>query len=69
LEQLEIHMISDLINIKNRLLQKHKQYEMDNPDEYREGILSGIVVALQTVDQLLEDESDKMAREYGEDKR
>jgi hypothetical protein len=60
-------MIQDLIAIKNKLLQKHKQYEMDNPDEYREGILSGIVVALQTVDQLLEDESDRMAREFRED--
>ena len=61
-------MIQDLIAIKRKLLDKHKQYEMDNPSEYREGILSGIVVALQTVDQLLEDESDAMAREYGENK-
>ena len=60
-------MIQDLIAIKKRLLQKHKQYEMDNPDEYREGILSGIVVALQTVDQMLESEDDAMTREYGED--
>ncbi len=62
-------MIQDLINIKNRLLQKHKQYEVANPDEYREGILSGIVVALHTVDELLESESDAMAREYGENEK
>ena len=61
-------MISDLIAIKNRLMKKHREYEVPNPDEYREGILSGIVVALQTVDQLLEDESNDMARHYGEDK-
>ncbi len=61
-------MIQDLINIKNRLMRKHREYEVPNPDEYREGILSGIVVALQTVDQLLEDESNDMARHYSEDK-
>ena len=60
-------MIQDLVAIKKKLLQKHKQYEMENADEYREGILSGIVVALHTVDELLESESDKMAREFGED--
>ena len=61
-------MISDLIGIKNRLMKKHREYEVPNPDEYRDGILSGITVALQTVDELLESESDAMAREYGEDK-
>ena len=60
-------MIQDLIAIKKKLLDKHKQYEMENADEYRSGILSGIVVALHTVDELLETESEKMAREFGED--
>ena len=60
-------MIQDLIAIKKRLLDKHKQYEMENCDEYRSGILSGIVVALHTVDELLESESERMAREFGED--
>ena len=61
-------MISELVKIKDKLMKKHREYEVPNPDEYREGILSGIVVALQTVDQLLEDESNDMARHYGEDK-
>ena len=61
-------MIQDLIAIKNRLMKKHREYEVPNPDEYRDGILSGITVALQTVDELLESESDDMARHYGEDK-
>ena len=61
-------MISDLIAIKNRLMKKHREYTVPNPDEYRDGILSGITVALQTVDELLESESDAMARHYGEDK-
>ena len=60
-------MIQDLIAIKKKLLDKHKHYEMENADEYRSGILSGIVVALHTVDELLESESEKMAREFGED--
>ena len=60
-------MIQDLIAIKKKLLQKHKQYEMENADDYRSGILSGIVVALHTVDELLESESERMAREFGEE--
>ena len=60
-------MFQDLVNIKRKLLDKHKQYNVSNPDEYREGILSGLVVALQTVDQLMESEDEKMAREFGED--
>ena len=61
-------MITDLVNIKNRLMKKHREYEMPNPDDHRSGILSGITVALHTIDELLESESDAMAREYGEDK-
>jgi len=60
-------MIQDLIAIKNRLMKKHREYEQPNADEYRIGLLTGIEVALQSVDELLESESDRMAREYGED--
>ena len=59
-------MIQDLIAIKNRLLRKHKQYEQPTPDEYRSGLLTGIEVALQSIDELMESESEKMARSYGE---
>ena len=63
-------MIQDLIAIKNRLMKKHREYEQPNADEYRNGLLTGIEVALQSVDELLESESNRMAREYGEeDKR
>ena len=61
-------MIQDLVAIKNRLLRKHREYEQPNADEYRNGLLTGIEVALQTVDQLMESESEAMAREYGEDR-
>jgi len=60
-------MIQDLIAIKNRLMKKHREYEQPNADEYRSGLLTGIEVALQSVDELLESESDRMAREYGEE--
>ena len=61
-------MISDLIAIKNRLMRKHREYEMPNADEYRNGLLTGIEVALQSIDELMESESEAMAREYGEDR-
>ena len=64
-------MIQDLIAIKRKLLDKQKQYdrqyEQYSDDEYKQGILSGLTVALSTVDELLETESEKMAREFGED--
>ena len=64
-------MIQDLIAIKRKLLDKQKQYdkqyEQYTDDEYKQGILSGITVALQTVDQMLESEDDAIAREYRED--
>ena len=60
-------MISDLIAIKKALLDQHRKYEMPNADEYREGILSGITVALHTIDQLMESEDERMAREYNEE--
>ncbi len=60
-------MIQDLIAIKNRLMKKHKEYEQPNADEYRSGLLTGIEVALQSVDELLESESNRMAREYDEE--
>ena len=62
-------MIQDLVQIKNRLMRKHKEYEIPNADEYRNGLLTGIEVALQSIDELMESESEKMAREYGEEEK
>ena len=63
-------MIQDLIAIKRRLLDKQrqydKQYEQYSDDEYKQGILSGLTVALSTIDQMMEDEDERMAREYEE---
>ena len=62
-------MISELVKIKDRLLRKHREYEVPNADEYRSGLLTGIEVALQSIDELMESESDAMAREYGEEEK
>ena len=63
-------MITDLIAIKRKLLSKQiqydKQYEQYPEDEFKQGILSGLTVALSTIDQLMESESETMARSYGE---
>jgi hypothetical protein len=61
--------ILDLVNIKQKLMRKHREYEVPNPDDHRSGILSGIEVALQSIDELMESESDAMAREYGEENK
>ena len=60
-------MISDLIAIKKKLMDTHRKYEEPNPEEYREGILTGIEVALRAVDEMLETEDERMAREYNEE--
>ena len=64
-------MITELVAIKRKLLDKQKQYdrqyEQYSNDEYKQGILSGLTVALSTIDQLMEGESEAMARSYGED--
>ena len=59
-------MIQDLIAIKKALLEQHKKYEMPNADEYREGVLSGITVALHTIDRMMESESEAQERYYRE---
>ena len=60
--------ISDLNGIKKKLLDKHRQYEVPNPEAYREGILGGITVALQTIESMIEEESRDLEQYYGEDR-
>ena len=57
----------DLVQIKQELLKKHKQYEQDNPEEYRQGILAGLTVALHAIDELMEGEDRKQSQYYKED--
>ena len=63
-------VITELVAIKRKLLSKQKQYdrqyEQYPEDDYKQGILSGLTVALSTIDQLMESEDEQMARAYGE---
>ena len=59
--------ISDLTSIKKKLLDKHRQYEDPNASEYREGILGGITVALQTIENMIEEEEREQMRYYDEE--
>ena len=56
--------ISDLDNIKKRLLDEHRKYEIPNASEYREGVLGGINVALMAIERLIEEEDERMVAEY-----
>ena len=59
--------ISDLNGIKKKLLDKHRQYEDPNASEYREGILGGLTVALQTIENMIEEEEREQVRYYDEE--
>jgi hypothetical protein len=64
-------VLQDLIAIKRKLLDKQKQYdkqyEQYSDDEYKQGILSGLTVALHAIDELMEGEDRKQAQYYKED--
>lgn len=59
--------LQDLTSIKRALLQKHKQYEDPNASEYREGVLGGLTVALQTIENMIEEESREIEKYYDQD--
>ena len=63
-------MIHDLASIREKLLDKYNHFDGKTPHggdiDYKDGILTGLAMALRTVDQLMESEDEAMAREYGE---
>lgn len=59
--------ITDLSLIKKALVEEHSKYEMPNPEEYREGILAGLTVALMRIERMIEDEEKDQAKYYDED--
>jgi hypothetical protein len=63
-------MLSELVAIKRKLLDKQKQYdkqyEQYSDDEYKQGILSGLTVALSAIDELMEGEDRKQSQYYDE---
>ena len=59
--------ISDLGAIKKMLMGDLAKEDQKPQDEFREGVQVGITMALLKIDRLMESESERMAREYGED--
>ena len=59
--------ISDLNQIKAALLDEHKKLEVPNPEDYREGILTGINVALMRIERMIEEEERDLSSYYDED--
>ena len=59
--------ITDLNSIKKALLDEHQKMEVPNPEEYREGILTGINVALMRIERMIEEESSEQSQYYEED--
>ena len=60
-------MISELSQIKRMLMNDLVEQDKRPRDEFREGVTTGLTMALLKIDQLMESESERMAREYGED--
>ena len=56
-----------LFDIKRVLLNEHKKLETPNPEEYREGVLGGISLALMKIEQMIEEEERGHSQYYGED--
>jgi hypothetical protein len=48
----------------NDLAQEDKKVH----DTYREGVLTGLEIALTRIDRLMESEDESMSKEYGEDR-
>lgn len=60
-------MISDLVSVKRALMSEWKscdQKHRDSGDDWYAGVLSGIEVAINKVDLMIEHEDEQMAREY-----
>ena len=64
-------MMQDLVAVKRSLMQEWKltdQKFRDSGDDWYNGVLSGIEVAMQKVDTMIEHEDGQMARYYEQNK-
>jgi hypothetical protein len=64
-------MIQDLVAVKRSLMQEWKladQKFQDSGDDWYTGVLSGLEVAMSTVDTMIEHEDDHMNRYYEQNK-
>ena len=58
--------ISDLSIIRRVLMNDIAQEDKKTHDTYREGVLTGLEIALTRIDRLMESEDESMSKSYGE---
>ena len=59
--------ISDLSQIKRKLIDDIEREGEKPQDEFREGVGTGLTMALMFIDRLMENEDERMSREYDEE--
>ena len=59
--------IQDLAIIRKVLMNDLAQEDKKVHDTYREGVLTGLEIALTRIDRLMESEDETMSRQYGDD--
>ena len=59
--------IQDLSIIRRVLMNDLAQEDKKIHDTYREGVLTGLEMALTRIDRLMESEDESMSRQYGDD--
>ena len=59
--------IQDLSSIKSKLMQDLRNEGEKVQDDYRQGVGTGLTMALMLIDRLMEDESEAQERYYEED--
>ena len=59
--------IQDLSIIRRVLMNDLAEEDKKIHDTYREGVLTGLEMALTRIDRLMESEDESMSRQYGDD--
>ena len=59
--------IGDLSAIKKKLMQDLRNEDQKPQDEFRQGVGTGLTMALMLIDRLMEDESEAQERYYDEE--
>jgi hypothetical protein len=59
--------IQDLSKVKRLILDTLSKEDKKEQDEYRQGVGTGLTMALMAIDRLMESEDEAMSREYGEE--
>ena len=59
-------MIQDLAKVKRMLMSTLSEEDKKEQDEYRQGVGTGLTMALMAIDRLMEGEDEAMSRAYEE---